>query len=176
MEPSDSLKQYGRDKLNRLEKFLDSVLSADVTFTVDKFRHKTEVVLTADGLKIKAVEENEDCYSALDLVVDKLEKQLKRHMEKLRGRKGASKKSASNDGNGQANNMDYDDADYEADSVTADRVRDMTLSRMDLAEAAELLAHSHNPFVVFIDSQDGGLRLLHQSQKEGSLELLKLHS
>jgi putative sigma-54 modulation protein len=171
MEASDSVKQYGRDKLSRLEKFLDSVLTADVTFSVDKFRHKAEIVLTSDGMKIKAVEESEDFYSALDLVVDKLEKQLKRHLEKLRGRKnGAPKKSA---GNGQA--RDHGASDEPEDAITADRTRDMTLNRMDLAEAAELLAHSNNPFVVFLDSEDGGLRLLHQSDKEGALELLRLH-
>ncbi|MDR1298469.1 MAG: ribosome-associated translation inhibitor RaiA [Deltaproteobacteria bacterium] len=173
MDPSDSLKQYGRDKLNRLEKLLDSVLSADVTFTVDKFRHKTEVVLTSDGLKIKALEESDDCYAALDLVVDKLEKQLKRHVEKQRGRKTAPRKAAG--GNGQAAGDDDDDYDSEAGVVAADRTSDLTLSRMALAEAAEVLAHSKNTFVVFVDSEDGGLRLLHQSGG-GALELLRLHS
>jgi putative sigma-54 modulation protein len=171
MEPSDHLKKYGHDKLTRLEKYLDSVLSADITFSVDKFRHKAEVVLTSDGLKIKALEETDDMYSAMDLVVDKLEKQLKRHMEKLKGHKSAPAKRAAGS-NGNAQNQDYDD--YEPDVVTADRTRDLTLSRMNLAEAAELLAHSSNPFVVFLDHEDGGLRLLHQFGKEGSLELIRL--
>ncbi|MDR1310154.1 MAG: ribosome-associated translation inhibitor RaiA [Deltaproteobacteria bacterium] len=171
MEPSDHIKKYGRDKLSRLEKYLDSVLTADVTLTVDKFRHRAEVVLSSDGLKIKAMEEKDEMYSALDLVIDKLEKQLKRHMEKLKGRKAApAKRAAGNGGNGQSDG-EYD----EPDIVAADRTRDLTLSRMDLVEAAELLAHSANPFVVFLDNEDGGLRLLHQSDKEGSLELLRLH-
>jgi putative sigma-54 modulation protein len=172
MEPSAHLKKYGQDKLTRLEKYLDSVLSADVTFTVDKFRHRAEVVLTSDGVKIKAQEETDDMYSATDLVVDKLEKQLNRHLEKLKGHKSAPAKRVAGS-NGQAHGRDFDDA--EPDAVSADRTRDQTLSRMNLAEAAELLAHSANPFVVFLDHEDGGLRLLHQSGKEGSLELIRLH-
>jgi putative sigma-54 modulation protein len=172
MEPSDHLKKYGHDKLARLEKYLDSVLSADVTFSVDKFRHKAEVVLTSDGVKLKALEETDDMYSATDLAVDKLEKQLKRHLEKLKGHKSAPAKRASGS-NGHAQDNDFDET--EPDVITADRTRDQTLSRMNLAEAAELLAHSSNPFVVFLDHEDGGLRLLHQSGKEGSLELIRLH-
>jgi putative sigma-54 modulation protein len=172
MEPSDHLKKYGHDKLARLEKYLDSVLSADVTFSLDKFRHKAEVVLTSDGLKIKALEETEDMYSAVDLVVDKLEKQVKRHIEKLKGHKTTpGKRVAGSNGHAQKE-VDLDEP--EEDIFTADKVRDLTLSRMNLAEAAELLAHSSNPFVVFLDNEDGGLRLLHQSGKEGSLELIRL--
>jgi putative sigma-54 modulation protein len=174
MEPSDHLKEYGREKLGRLEKYLDSVLDADAIFSVEKFRHKAEVVLISDGLKIKAEEETDDMYSALDLVVDKLEKQIKRHREKLKGHNkgwGGSKKSQG--GNGMSAGFDKDD-DLEPDVVTADRTRDLTLSNMSLAEAAELLAHSANPFVVYIDRENSGLRLLHQSTN-GTLELLRLH-
>jgi putative sigma-54 modulation protein len=173
MEPSDHLKKYGHDKLSRLEKYLDSLLTVDLTFSVDKFRHKVEVVLTSDGMKIKAFEETEDMYSSMDLVVDKLEKQIKRHMEKLKGHKTTTVKRATG-GNGHAHEQQSDD--FEPDVVTADRTRDLILSRMNLAEAAEVLAHSSKPFVVFLDDEDGSLRLLHQSGKEGSLELLRLLS
>jgi putative sigma-54 modulation protein len=170
MEPSDHLKEYGRDKLARLEKYLDSVLDADVIFTVEKFRHIAEVVIASDGLKIKAEEQTEDMYSALDLVVDKLEKQIKRHREKLKGhgKTAASKKTSG--GNGQSPRPSLAD---EGDVVTADRVREVSLVRMALDEAAEILAHSVNPFVVYLDREDGGLRLLHQNAS-GALELLKL--
>jgi putative sigma-54 modulation protein len=175
MEPSEHLKEYGRDKLIRLEKYLDSVLDAEVTFTLEKFRHKAEVVLISDGLKVKAEEVTEDMYSALDLVVDKLEKQIKRHREKLKDRgKGAqaSKRSGSGNGNGNVQARDADEAEY--DQVTADRTRDLTLNRMALNEAADLLAHSQNGFVVYLDENDGGLRLLHH-QPGGALELLRLN-
>jgi putative sigma-54 modulation protein len=172
MDPSDHLKKYGHDKLARLEKYLDSVLSADLTFSIDKFRHRAEVVLTSDGMKIKALEETDDMYSSMDLVVDKLEKQLKRHMEKQKVHKTPAVKRTSGS-NGHAH--EEEDDDFEPDVITADRTRDLTLSRMNLTEAAELLAHGSSPFVVFLDHEDGGLRLLHQFGKGGSLELIRLH-
>jgi putative sigma-54 modulation protein len=173
MEPSDHLKKYGHDKLSRLEKYLDSLLTADVTFSVDKFRHKAEVVITSDGIKIKAVEETDDMYSSLDQVIDKLEKQIKRHMEKLKGHKPTTAKRASGT-NGQDRDKDYDES--EPDVVTADRTKELTLSQMNLAEAAEFLAHSNTPFVAFLDNDDKeGFSLLHQFNKDGLLELVKFH-
>jgi putative sigma-54 modulation protein len=176
MEPSEHLKEYSRDKLLRLEKYLDSVLDADVTFTVEKFRHKAEAVLSSDGLKIKAEEETEDMYSALDLVVDKLEKQIKRHREKLKGHNkgpgGSIKHLAESErpsgGNGSVRTKP------ESPSVTTDRVRDLPLSLMGIDEARDQLTHSSTPFVVFIDRDEGGIRLLHQSGG-GALELLRYH-
>jgi putative sigma-54 modulation protein len=171
MEPSERLKEYGRDKLGRLEKYLDSILDADVTFMVEKFRHKVEVVLTSDGLKIKADEVTEDMYSALDLVVDKLEKQIKRHREKLKGMvKTPQKRSAG--GNGHARG-DSDESD--SDQLVPDKIRDFSPVRMAFSEAAEMLAHSNTSFVLYLDDLDGGLRLLHQ-HAGGILELLRLSS
>ena len=173
MDPSDNLKEYGRDKLIRLEKYLDSVLDAEVILSVEKFRHKAEVVLVSDGLKIKAEEVTEDMYSALDLVVDKLEKQIKRHREKLKARgKGAPAPKRPSSGNGGAQASPDDDS--RPDQVVADRTRDLTLNRMPLSEAADMLAHSRNGFVVYLDESDGGLRLLHQDHG-GALELLRLN-
>ncbi len=112
MEASDHLKEYGRDKLARLEKYLDAVLDAEVVMTVEKFRHKAEVLIMSDGLKIKAEEETEDMYSALDMVVDKLEKQIKRRREKQKSHKGAaaSKRSAGAAGDSDLAALD-DDSD-----------------------------------------------------------------
>lgn len=96
MEVSETLKEYAREKLSKLEKYLDSVMVAEVTLTVEKFRHRAEVLITADGFKVQAEEETEDMYSALDLLVDKVERQIKRHREKVKDRKSAnSRRSAS---------------------------------------------------------------------------------
>ncbi|MDR1870501.1 MAG: ribosome-associated translation inhibitor RaiA [Deltaproteobacteria bacterium] len=172
MEPSDNLKEFGREKLARLEKYLDSVIDVDLTFSVEKFRHRAEVVVTADGLKIKAEEETDDMYSALDLVVDKLEKQIKRHREKQKiHNKGQSLARRSNGHNGT------EDAEpsSEEDGFTTDRVRDLPLGPMSLEEAAAKLAISSAPFVVFLDQENGGVRLL-RKMAAGSTELVRYHA
>ncbi len=164
MEASDHLKEYGREKLLRLEKYLDAVIDAEVVMTVEKFRHKAEVLVTSDGLKIKAEEETEDMYSALDMVVDKLEKQIKRRREKQKSHKAApGKKSAASDSREAA---DYDDDDV----PIIDRQVSLTPEKMTVAEAAARLAKGSGNMVVFVNGDDGALSILRQLPG-GQLEL-----
>ena len=87
MEPSEALKEYAREKLARVEKYLNSALEANVVLSVEKFRHICDVTITSDGLKINGQEQTEDMYSAIDMVVDKIEKQIKRTRQKIKSRK-----------------------------------------------------------------------------------------
>ena len=149
MEPSENLKEYSHDKLLRLEKYLDAVIDAEVVMTVEKFRHKAEVLVTSDGLKIKAEEETEDMYSAIDMVVDKLEKQVKRHREKLKDHKGNSAKRLET-GLEDMGAVDDDDDDYE-EGFTVDRRLSLVPESMSLEEAGAQLAAGSNPLVVFVN-------------------------
>lgn len=171
MEPSDHLKEYGRDKLLRLEKYLDAVIDAEVVMTVEKFRHKAEVLITSDGLKIKAEEETEDMYSALDMVVDKLEKQIKRRREKQKSHKAAPAKKAAAASDGFTKEAD-DDGD---EAPIIDRQVNITPRKMNLEEAAAALAEGSGNLVVFINSEDDALSILRQVAG-GRLELATVRS
>lgn len=87
MEPSDALKTYAEDKLARVAKYIDEPITVQVYLTVEKIRHLAEVTINAKGITIKASEETSDMYAALDLVVDKIERQLKRYKERIKGHK-----------------------------------------------------------------------------------------
>jgi putative sigma-54 modulation protein len=188
MEHSQRLKDYGIDKLSKLEKYVDSVLDAEITFTVEKFRHRTQVVLTADGLKIAAEQESDDMYSSVDLVVDKLEKQIKRQRQKQRSRSGKGKAnlndfmeearakedslprqdspSPQRPGNGKGNGQAYE--------RYANNALDLPLVSMTLGDALDKISQSSLPFLVFIDQSDGGVRLLRHTGG-GSIEFVRFH-
>ena len=91
LEPSEHLKAYVSDKLNRFDKLLDNPAEADVTLLVEKHRHIAEINITGDRLTINGTEETGDMYSAIDMVLDKLEKQLKRSKQKIRERRSSAK-------------------------------------------------------------------------------------
>ena len=78
-EPIESLKTYAEEKISKINKYLDSPMEAHIVLTVEKFRHQADVTLNLNGTLIKAVEETGDMYSAIDQVMDKTEKQVKRH-------------------------------------------------------------------------------------------------
>ena len=82
VDPSQALKDYVTEKLGKVQKVVDKSFDAHVTLSVEKYRHIAEVFLTARGITIKAFESTEDLYSAIDLVCDKVERQLKKYREK----------------------------------------------------------------------------------------------
>ena len=88
MEVSNPIRDYAEEKISRAKKFIDEPIDAQVVLSVaKKIRHKAEVMLVAKGITIKGSEETDDMYAAIDAVVDKIERQLKRYREKLKAHK-----------------------------------------------------------------------------------------
>jgi putative sigma-54 modulation protein len=91
MESSDALRTYVEEKLARVKKYIDEPIDAQVVLSVQKkINHRAEVTMTAKGLTMKSGENKEDMYAAIDLMVDKIERQLKRYKDKLKDHKGSS--------------------------------------------------------------------------------------
>jgi putative sigma-54 modulation protein len=79
------------EKLDRLDKYLDNPAEANVVLAVEKFRHIAEINIAGDRLTIIGSEETNDMYSAIDMALDKLEKQIKKSKQKIRERRSAGK-------------------------------------------------------------------------------------
>src|SRR5258708_939614 len=90
VEPSEGLRQHAEDKIQRIHKFLRRPIEAHVILEVLKHRHIAEVQLSANHLNINAREETTDLYSAIDLAVTKIERQVKKHVAKVKDRKGTN--------------------------------------------------------------------------------------
>ena len=85
MESSPSLRTYATNKLERIcDKYVQGNVDASVVMSVEKFWHIADFTLQIKNLTVKASERNEDMYSSIDLALDKIEKQLRRHKDRLR--------------------------------------------------------------------------------------------
>jgi putative sigma-54 modulation protein len=95
-EPSDHLKNYARDRFSKLAKYMNNSDNADLQFnlSVEKFRQMAEVVISGDNLHVSAYDESEDMYSTIDLVLDKLDAQLRRMSEKKKDQRKRGGKKA----------------------------------------------------------------------------------
>lgn len=82
-----SLKEYVAKRVSRVEKYLPISSDAHIVLSVEKYRHHAEVSLRANGAVIHSREITENMYSAIDGVMDKIEHQIKKHKEKIKGRK-----------------------------------------------------------------------------------------
>lgn len=90
MEPNEALRSYVHEKIAKLKRYLDTPFDVNVVVSVEKHRHTTEVTLVTNRVTINAQEETEDIFSAFDLVMDKLERQVLKHKEKIKRHKSTS--------------------------------------------------------------------------------------
>lgn len=75
---SEAMKTFAAEKLTKLEKYLRPPSEAHVTFAVERHLHCIDVILTNSGERYQGRAEQEDMYASIDLVIDKLLRQLKR--------------------------------------------------------------------------------------------------
>jgi putative sigma-54 modulation protein len=80
---TDSMRDYVSNKFDRLERHFDHVTEVHVVLGVEKLRHKAEATMHISGGTLFADSIEEDMYAAIDGLVDKLDRQVKKHKEKL---------------------------------------------------------------------------------------------
>ena len=83
MEITPALRDYVATKLERVTGHFDQVIDVKVTLSVEKLKQTVDVTLHVPGNDIHAECSDENMYSAIDLVADKLDRQVLKHKEKL---------------------------------------------------------------------------------------------
>jgi putative sigma-54 modulation protein len=83
VELTPPLHDYVNNKMEKLERHFDHVTDIHVVLSVEKLRHKAEATLHVSGGTLCADAVQEDMYAAIDSLTDKLDRQVKKHKEKL---------------------------------------------------------------------------------------------
>jgi putative sigma-54 modulation protein len=164
LDPSDTLKSYVTDKLNRFDRLLDNPAEANVVLSVEKFRHIAEMSLTGDRLNINGKEETDDMYSAIDMVLDKLEKQIKKGKQKIRERRSGSR----------ARNLVMQSAESlpEDENERQIKIKNIEYKPMDVEEAALQMDLLNDNFLVFTNARSNRVNVLYR-RKDGHYGLIQ---
>jgi putative sigma-54 modulation protein len=176
LDLTESLKEYIDEKVGRLERYFDSINAVDVTLTVEKNRsientQRAEVTVHVNGNVIRAEEATVSMYSSIDIVVEKLERQLKKYKSRIyssmRDRKRAGKtKGVPAEPEYAGGNGEQKGEPYIA------RTKEVILRPMTPSEATmqmELLGHD---FHLFLNPETGNVNLVYR-RKDGNYGLLE---
>ena len=171
MEQSDALKSYAEEKLDRVVKYIDGPINVQIFFAVEKkIRHIVEIVISAKGISTKASEATNDMYAAIDAVIDKIERQLKRYKEKIKAHKP----------NGDERGRQFSKKIFEADSIESSsepviiRTQTETAKPMSVEEAVMQMDLLHKDFIVFTDADSSEINVLYR-RKDGNFGLIEPH-
>ncbi|MFT6624381.1 MAG: putative sigma-54 modulation protein [Cycloclasticus sp.] len=80
---TDALREYTHTKFAKIERHFDKVIDVHVILTVEKMEQKAEATIQLNGSKIFAEDTQENMYAAIDTLVDKLDRQVVKHKQKL---------------------------------------------------------------------------------------------
>jgi putative sigma-54 modulation protein len=147
LEVTEALRDYVEKKLSRLERYFDAPLSSEVhvTLSVIKGLQTVEVTIPLAGAILRAEDKNNDMYASIDLVVDKLERQIRKLKTK------ANRKIRQEGGKRDLFKVDpLFNADYsdEEDEFELVRTKQFTFKPMDVEEAIlQMNMVGHNFFV-----------------------------
>jgi putative sigma-54 modulation protein len=84
VEVTEALRDYVDNKFTKLERHFDHINNVHVILNVEKLNHKAEASLHLSGTEVFATSEHNDMYAAIDSLIDKLDRQVIRHKEKVK--------------------------------------------------------------------------------------------
>ena len=165
VEVSDGLRDHVEKKIGKLEKFFDQVQEAQVTLSVEKERHIVEVTVPVNGMILRGQEESNDMYASVDMVVDKLEKQIDKYKTRLFKRFR---------GNGVKNKFAPEMAQPQEDSEEGRvvKVKRFIVKPMVVDEAIMQMNLIGHDFFVFFNSESEDVNVVYK-RKDGNYGLIE---
>ncbi|MCK5450869.1 MAG: ribosome-associated translation inhibitor RaiA, partial [Candidatus Omnitrophica bacterium] len=159
LDSSENLKSYVGDKLDRFDKYLYNPAEAKVVLSVEKFRHMAEINIIGDRLSIYGKEVTDDMYSAIDMVLDKLEKQIKKNKQKNRKHRSGSKS--------RTKDLLAEDSLHLEDEATGHIiVRNIDYKPMDVEEAVMQMDLVTDNFLVFTNARTDQVNVLYRRKND----------
>lgn len=162
LEVTPALKDYAEKKIMRFDRYLSNITEAVVTLSVEKYRHKVEVLLKVNGVLIQAEGITGDVYSSIDGVAEKLERQIKKYKEKLISHRKSEGKAGAEEAE-------------EAGSVEVGRIiknKRFELKPMSPDEAAMQMELLDKDFFVFTNGSSGDINVIYR-RRDGNFGLIE---
>lgn len=170
VEVTESIRDYVIKRISKLEKFFEDNVEANAHVNLKVYPNKTfkvEVTIPLPYLTLRAEETSSDMYGSIDLVTDKLERQIRKYKTKI-NRKSREK---------GYKNMDFV-PDVEDEPVSDDlkivRTKQISLKPMDPEEAVLQMDMLGHDFFVFEDAETNGTSVVYR-RKDGRYGLIEIN-
>jgi putative sigma-54 modulation protein len=176
LDVTPALRDYVEKKLGRLERYceLASEKEATVTMAVTRDMHSVEVTIPLTHFLLRAEERSPDMYASIDMVVDKLEKQLAKYKHRMAQRPGHRHRAESGRAKAGAAPADRVALAFADDELSLVRVKDVEVKPMHVDEAImqmDLLGHD---FFVFANAETDETNVVYR-RRDGRFGLIQAH-
>src|SRR5689334_21969394 len=185
MEPTEALKAYAKERMERVRKYLPDPIACHVVLSTERHNHRIDVSFQLhNGLTIAGHETTENMYSSIDLCIAKIERQVRKYKGKLEGMRARPHHVVAlpwshsiideafqgmNGSNGRAAEIAEQAAQPEFSVVKTEKFHAQPMSVSDAIVQLNLL---HEPFLVFRHDTDGRVAVVYK-RDDGSYGLIE---
>lgn len=153
---TDPIRNYAKTKLSKLEKYFSEDVTVHVTAKVYPNKQaKAEVTIPHKDVTLRAEETSNDWYNSLNVVVDKLERQIRKHKTKVQKRNRVEKA--------------HDEASDDVETIA--RIKDLDIETMSPQEASDHMDCLGHDFFIFLNEDTARVSVVYR-RKDGSTGLL----
>jgi len=164
-EPDESVKAYLREKVEKLEKYLENPREIHVVLSSEKFRQIAEITLVSDGVTLNSEARESDLYAAIDQMVDKMERQVRERRGKGKRKRATSPELLSPQG-------EETPSEGGEDLSSLIQRRRIIVKPMSVEEAAAQMNLLQQDFFIFINSESTQINALYR-RKDGGYEWIE---
>ena len=171
LEATDALRNYAREKVAKIKKYVNKPTDASVILSLEKHRHMAEITINVNRTTINAREVTEDMYAAIDLAMDKVERQVKKYKDKIKNHKPDH---ALQDKRARYNIVSSES--FEKDQQTKIvRTESIFIKPMSLDEAIMQMDLVNKDFLVFTNAKSQKVNVLYR-RGDGDFGLIEQES
>lgn len=174
IEVTDAIREHIEEKVAKLERYFNDVPNTHAHVNI-KVRNnksgKVEITIPMKDLTLRAEEGHDDLYAAVDLVIDKLERQIRKHKTKI-NRKFREKNPEADFFNATAFENGAQEDNENNDEIAIFRSKEFTLKPMDSEEAVLQMNMLGHDFFVFNDRETDGTSIVYR-RKDGKYGLIE---
>jgi putative sigma-54 modulation protein len=179
MTSSDALREHTKERVERVNKYLDGTVEAHVVLAVEKHVHHADITIHSGRFVLRGKEKTEDMYASVDLAMDKIERQLRRYKDRLKHHHGKEKVHHRQD---LVNHLkvrhdvlavsgpELPQTDDVSPRVV--RTNDLLLRSLSVEEAVMQMDLMNNDFFVFTNAQSKEMNVVYR-RKDGHYGLIE---
>lgn len=197
---SDSLKEYAREKVERVNKLLDRAGEAHVVLYLERHLHHADITIHSGAWVLRGREKSDDMYASIDLAMDKIERQLRRYRDKLKTHHGRERvhhrqdlvnhlkvrhavfevpdveelASIAAQSSAEAPATKTSEPSTEAAATRVVRATQLTVKQLSVDEAVMQMNLMNNDFYVFHNVESDALGIIYR-RKDGQYGLIEPH-
>ena len=195
IELTPSLKEFAEKKMESIKTYVEQLQEIDMILSVDKTKsqgilHTAEVTVWAKGINFRATQSHPDMYAAMDLILNKLQKQISKYKDRLKEKPNRRHKHRDYHFKHQVFNVDHPptlaeaEAEAQAREAAAEaadagpmvvRSNNFYSKPMFIDEAAEQLKCLQQEFIVFSNAQSGEVNVVYR-RNDGNIGLIEPHA